>query len=148
MSGGASPGSVGQRRCSLCRPGKRQGETGDPPGRRLGRLPVGYAGKSVLGQGNSSSQGVEVWEGLGCVVQRPWASWWGLWVLESGSVSCSVVSNSLQPHGLYEAHQAPLSMGFSRQGILEWVAISFSRGSSRPRVQTQVPCPAGRFFTI
>ena len=72
MSGGAGPGSVGQRRCSLCRPGKCQGETGDPPDHRLGRLPVGYAGKSVPGQGNSSSQGVEAWEGLGCVVQRPW----------------------------------------------------------------------------
>ena len=28
------------------------------------------------------------------------------------------------------AHQAPLSMGFSRQRILEWVAISSSKGSS------------------
>ena len=34
---------------------------------------------------------------------------------ESESVRCSVVSNSLWPHGLYVAHQAPLSMGFSRQ---------------------------------
>ena len=32
--------------------------------------------------------------------------------------------------------------------ILEWVAISFSRGSSQPRDQTQVSCIAGRFFTI
>ena len=32
--------------------------------------------------------------------------------------------------------------------ILEWVAISFSRGSSRPRYQTRVSCIAGRFFTI
>ena len=31
--------------------------------------------------------------------------------------------------------------------ILEWVAISFSRGSSQPRGQTQVSCVAGRFFT-
>ena len=32
------------------------------------------------------------------------------------------------------AHQASLSMGFSRQErILEWIAISFSRGSSQPR---------------
>ena len=31
--------------------------------------------------------------------------------------------------------------------ILEWVAISFSRGSSQPRYQTQVSCTAGRFFT-
>ena len=31
---------------------------------------------------------------------------------------------------------------------LEWVAMSFSRGSSQPRDQTQVSCMAGRFFTI
>ena len=29
-------------------------------------------------------------------------------------VSRSVLSDSLQPHGLYVAHQAPLSMEFSR----------------------------------
>ena len=31
--------------------------------------------------------------------------------------------------------------------IPEWVAISFSRGSSQPRDRTQVSCTAGRFFT-
>ena len=31
--------------------------------------------------------------------------------------------------------------------IQEWVAISFSRGSSQPRDQTWVSCTAGRFFT-
>ena len=41
--------------------------------------------------------------------------------------------------------------GFSVHGmlqarILEWVAISFSRGSSRSRDQTHVACIAGRFF--
>ena len=30
--------------------------------------------------------------------------------------------------------------------ILEWVAIPFFRGSSRPRDQTQVSCIAGGFF--
>ena len=38
--------------------------------------------------------------------------------------------------------------GISQSWILEWVAISSSRGSSRPRNQTRVPCPAGRFFTV
>jgi len=37
--------------------------------------------------------------------------------------------------------------GFSQARILEWVAISFSRGSSWPRDQTWVPCTTGRFFT-
>ena len=45
------------------------------------------------------------------------------------------------------AHPASLSMGFSQVSILEWVAISFSRGSSQPRDQTQVSCIAGELFT-
>ena len=35
----------------------------------------------------------------------------------------------------------------SQATILEWVAISSSRGSSQPRDQTQVSCLSGRFFT-
>ena len=41
--------------------------------------------------------------------------------------------------------QASPSMGFSRQ---QWVAISFSRGSSWPRDWTQVSRIAGRCFTL
>ena len=37
--------------------------------------------------------------------------------------------------------------GISQVRILEWVAISFSRGSSRPRDQTQISCITDRFFT-
>ena len=40
--------------------------------------------------------------------------------------------------------------GISQARILEWAAISFSRGSFRPRDQTHVSCVscvAGRFFT-
>ena len=37
--------------------------------------------------------------------------------------------------------------GISQARILEWVAISFSRGSSWPMDQTCVSCIAGRFFT-
>ena len=48
--------------------------------------------------------------------------------------------------------QAPLSIhGVFQARILEWVAISSSRGSSRPKDQTQVSrvsCIAGRSFTI
>ena len=38
--------------------------------------------------------------------------------------------------------------GILQARILEWVAISFSRGSSRPRDWTQVSCIAGRFVTL
>ena len=37
--------------------------------------------------------------------------------------------------------------GISQARILEWVAISFSRGSSQPRDQILVSSLAGRFFT-
>ena len=52
------------------------------------------------------------------------------------------------------AYQAPLSMeGSSVHGIfqaivLEWIAISFARESSRPRDRTQVSRIVGRRFTI
>ena len=39
-------------------------------------------------------------------------------------------------HGIFQAR------------VLEWVAISFSRGSSWPRDQTQVSHVVGRRFTI
>ena len=39
-------------------------------------------------------------------------------------------------HGIFQAR------------ILEWVAISLSKGSSRRRNQTRVSCLAGRFFTM
>ena len=38
--------------------------------------------------------------------------------------------------------------GFLQARLLEWVAIPFSRASSRPRDRTQVSCMAGRFITI
>ena len=55
-----------------------------------------------------------------------------------------------------ESEVAPMDYslpGFSVHGIfqarvLEWVAISFSRGSSWPRDWTQVSCIAGRRFTL
>ena len=48
-------------------------------------------------------------------------------------VDCSPPGSSV--HGIFQAR------------ILEWVAISSSRGSSQPRDQTWVSCIAGRFFT-
>ena len=36
----------------------------------------------------------------------------------------------------------------SQARVMEWVAISFSRGSSQPRNQTRVSCFAGRFSAI
>ena len=49
-------------------------------------------------------------------------------------MDCSLPSSSI--HGILQAR------------ILEWVAISFSRGSSRPRDWTQVSRIVGRCFTV
>ena len=45
------------------------------------------------------------------------------------------------PMGVYTVH------GILQARILEWVAFTFSRGSSQPRDRTQVFCIAGGFFT-
>ena len=62
---------------------------------------------------------------------------------ESESVSCSVLSDFATSWTV--AHQASLSVGFSRQ---EWVAISFCRRSSQPRDWMHVFQIAGSFFTL
>ena len=52
---------------------------------------------------------------------------------KSVSVSCSVISNSLSPHGLYLARlSCPWNSPSKNTGV---VAIPFSRGSSQPRDQ-------------
>ena len=60
-----------------------------------------------------------------------------------GEVLCPTLCNpmdcSLPVSSVYGIFQAR---------ILEWVAISFSRGSSQPRDRTLVSCNAGRRFTI
>ena len=49
-------------------------------------------------------------------------------------MDCSLSGSSV--HGIFQAR------------VLEWIAISFSRGSSRPRNQTRVSLIAGRRFTV
>ena len=63
-------------------------------------------------------------------------SWVQLCLTLCDPMHCSPPGSS--DHGIFEAR------------ILEWVAISYSRGSSRPRDQTCmscVSCIAGKFFT-
>ena len=62
-----------------------------------------------------------------------------LLVAQSYLTLCSAVSCSLPGSSV---------RGISQARILEWIAVSFSRGSSWPRDRTQVSCTAGRFFTI
>ena len=49
-------------------------------------------------------------------------------------MDCNVPGSSI--HGIFQAR------------MLEWVAISFSRGSSRPREQSWVSRTTGRLFTV
>ena len=62
-----------------------------------------------------------------------------------GVLSCSVVSNSYNP--IDYSLLCSSVYGILQARILEWFVISFSRGSSWPRDQTQVFCMAVRLFT-
>ena len=66
-----------------------------------------------------------------------WSKWWwfSCWVMSDSCdpMSCSPPGSSV--HRIFQAR------------ILEWIAISFSRGSSWPRDWTWVSCTAGRLFT-
>ena len=60
-------------------------------------------------------------------------------LLQSCPTLCDPIDGSLSGssvHGILQAR------------TLEWVAIPFSRGSSRPRDQTWVSCIVGRCFTV
>ena len=74
--------------------------------------------------------------------------WLGYCILQnsSSSVSHSVESDSAIPWTV--AHQAPLTMGFSRQEYWSGMPILSPEDSSWPRDRTRVSCLAGRFFTI
>ena len=68
-----------------------------------------------------------------------WVSEWVSEVTQSCPTLCDPMDCSPQSssvHGILQAR------------VLEWVAISFSRGSSRPRDWTQVSCIAGRRFNL
>ena len=59
-------------------------------------------------------------------------------VAQSSPTLCNSMDYSLPISSIHRIFQTR---------VLEWVAISFSRGSSQPRDQTQVSSITGRFFT-
>ena len=84
------------------------------------------------------------WKGIALSYQRSWRKGKGTWISPHGHVprpcmcGCSVASDCLQPHGIFQAR------------ILEWVAISYSRGQYWSRARTCISCISciGRqFFT-
>ena len=71
-----------------------------------------------------------------------------LWlIIQNCGYACSVVSDSLQPHGLYSLPGSYVH-GILPTRTLEWIAIPFSRESSRPKDRTRVSCIPCRFFTV
>ena len=74
----------------------------------------------------------------------------GLFVLVVLSLICVCVSCSiwlLVTPWTVCSPQGSSVYGILQAGILEWIAILFSKGSSQPRNLTQI-CIAGRFFTV
>ena len=69
--------------------------------------------------------------------QNPWTYWWF-----PVAQSCLTLYNPMD----YSPPGSSIH-GILQARILEWVAISSSRGSSQPRDRTQVSCIAGGFFT-
>ena len=88
-----------------------------------------------------------------CLSFLSWSKW-GAWCggFSVGCVYvCSVTQSGLTFRDPMDCN-SPVSSahGISQARILEWLTISFSRGSSRPRHRTWVSCTsciAGRFFT-
>ena len=76
-----------------------------------------------------------------------------LYLLADYLIIACVPAKSLQPcrilfHLMDCSHQLSSVHGILQARILEWVALPFSRGSSRPRDRTWVSRIAGRCFTI
>ena len=69
------------------------------------------------------------------------------WLLVCVWKSLSLVCLFATPWTIYSLPDSSVH-GILQARILEWGAIPFSRGSSRPRDQTQVSRIAGGFFTI
>ena len=68
---------------------------------------------------------------------------WFLWIQDQVVQSCPTLCDPMDcslpgssVHGIFQAT------------VLEWIAISFSRGSSQPRDQTLVSCIVDRHFTV
>ena len=83
--------------------------------------------------GNAASGQAQIRFSTGWAPHMPICS-----VSKSGLTLCDPTGCSPPGSSVHEIFQAR---------ILEWVAISFSRGSSQPRDGTQVSCTVGRSFT-
>ena len=112
---------------------------GNPMDKRAWRATVHMVARVIhVWMTNTFIQGMKSYGFSSSYVQM----WVGKWVSEvtqscltlCDSILCSLPGFSI--HGILQAR------------ILEWVTISFSRGSSQPRDQTQVSHVGGRLFNL
>ena len=89
--------------------------------------------QSWLGVNMSPGLCVLSWLNCCCLVAK-WSE-----VTQSCPILCDPMDCSLPRSSVH---------GISQATVLEWGAISFSRGSSRPRDRTQVSRVVGRRFTV
>ena len=99
------------------------------------------------------------WWHVPCVslFSPPWEQWHQLLWRHEGTHSilcvcvcvCVCVCRCVQLFATsYTSSPGSSVHGISQARILEWVAISFSRGSSWPKDRTHVSCIAARCFTV
>ena len=84
--------------------------------------------------------------GLPCCV-RLWyiANWFSVYICVC---VCMCVQSCLTLCDSVDCYLPGSSVhGISQARTLEWIAVSYSRGLSRPRDQSHISCLAGRFFT-
>ena len=68
---------------------------------------------------------------------------WGAAAAAKSCQSCPILCNPIDGSPIGSS-----DLGILQARILEWVAVSFSRGSSQPSDQTWVFCIADRRFTV
>ena len=83
-----------------------------------------------------------------CPLFPQWELWDHLNSMWLNSAKVKVKVKSLSPVWLFSISLSGSSVhGIFQARVLEWIAISFSGGSSQLRNQTWVSCIANRFFT-
>ena len=88
-------------------------------------MPINFTSKMKL---TNSLKRTNYW----CSFKKKQITWIS-WLVKKLCQTASVISDSLQPHGLYIVH------GILQARILEWVAFPFSRGCSQSKDHTGLP---------
>ena len=116
--------------CTKYRRSTKESQAGPGGGKQWGNIWVG-------------AQDLHTWKG-----RREYE--WGKWgCFQSEEVKVLVTQSCPTPWDPINCNPPGYSIhGILQTRILDWVAISFSRGSSRSRDRTGASCIAGRCFTI